>query len=393
MKGRQLILFIVLISLFFFFPVEIFAQGPFQKYQKGQNVVVKKGEVINQDFFAGGQTVTISGVVNGDVYIAGGNVTVDGRINGDLLAAGGTINLLGEVSDDVRVVGGNITVNGTVGKNLTVVGGNVIISNQARISGSLLAFSGNLDLRAPLGRGANVYAGNALIGSSINGDLRGSIEELALISGARISGNLDYESPKEAGIAEEVFIGGETIHRLPKEREIIQKRPLKIAMIANVSLKTFSFVVALIFGLLFVFLFPNRAQGVTKVLETRYWRSLGVGILAIILFIPALILLTISIIGIPLIFLFAPLFAFLVYFSKIFASLCLGGRILQRTSLKKSQAWALVLGLVIYYLLRLIPIVSPLVAFVFAVFGLGAFLLYLNSLRLAPRAKGVSKKG
>ena len=51
-------------------------------------VVVEKDEMIDDDYFAYGETVTISGTINGDAYLAGGSVLVDGVVNGDLFVAG-----------------------------------------------------------------------------------------------------------------------------------------------------------------------------------------------------------------------------------------------------------------------------------------------------------------
>src|SRR3989304_8346367 len=74
------------------------------------SMVLARNEVVNKDYFAAGDTVTISGIVNGDAYLAGGSVLIDGTINGDLLVAGGTIQIQGPVKNDVRAAGGMITL-------------------------------------------------------------------------------------------------------------------------------------------------------------------------------------------------------------------------------------------------------------------------------------------
>jgi len=382
MIGRRLVSILILISLFFLLPNVVFAK------EEAKNIVVEKGEIINHDFFAAGESVTISGIVNGDVYAAGGTVSVDGTINGDLLAGAGIITLLGEVSDDVRVGGGNILINGTIGKNLTVGGGSVTITSEAKINGSLLAFAGNVDVKGPIGKEANVFAGKALFSNQVGGDLKGSIEELVLTSEARILGDLEYESGKEADVDESAFVYGETTHKLPEKKEAqLEKfapklRPAILGITGiKLYLKFFSFVVSLILGLIFLYLFPKRAQGVSKILTSRPWGSLGVGLLTIILFPLALVLLVITIIGIPLMLLVIPVFAFLVYFSIIFTSICLGAFILKRLAWKKSLNWALLIGLVVYSLLRMIPFIGPIFGFGFATAGLGAFILDQKSLR------------
>src|SRR4030042_3865228 len=107
---RRIISFLSLSLILFSLPIVVLAKDS----EKPKNFEVKKDEVIDHDYLAAGESVTISGVVNGDVYAAGANVTIDGKINGDLLAGAGMITLLGEVTDDVRIAGGNILINGTV---------------------------------------------------------------------------------------------------------------------------------------------------------------------------------------------------------------------------------------------------------------------------------------
>lgn len=382
MNGRRLLPILVLISFFFLLPNVVFAK------EEAKNIVVEKGEIINHDFFAAGDSVTISGVVNGDVYAAGGTVSVDGTINGDLIVGAGILTLLGEVSDDVRVGGGNILINGIIGKSLTVAGGSVTITSEAKIGGSLLAFVGNLDVKGPIGREANVFAGQAIFGSQVGGDLKGSVEKLVLTSGARILGDLEYESETEADIDERAIVAGETTYKLAEKREVkLEKFAPKLGpAILGITkiklyLKFFSFAISLILGLLFLRLFPKRAQGVSKILTSRPLGSLGVGLLTIILFPMILVLLAITIIGIPLVLLVTPLFGFLVYFSKIFTSLVVGRWLLLRFKVKKSWNWALLVGLIIYYLLRLPLVISPITAFVFITLGLGAFVLDQKALR------------
>jgi len=370
--------FLILLSL----PTVILAQDS----EKPQNFEVKKGEIINHDFFAAGDTVTISGVVNGDVYVAGASVTVDGTINGDFLAGAGMITILGEVSDDIRIAGGNILINGTVGKNVTLAGGTATITSEAEIKGSILAFVGSLELRAPVGRDANLYAGRAVISNQIGGDLKGEFDELILTSEAGILGDLDYKSPQKAEITEGSIILGETNYELQEK----EKAPgLKVEALVkpsvprgtNLWLSLSSFILSLLLGFGFLYVFPKRGEAIVKILSSRPWQSLGAGFLAMILFPVGVILLAITLIGIPLILLIVPLFIFLLWFSKIFAALWTGQWILSRSVSNKSWKWALFLGLVVYYLLRQLPIISPMAVFAFTTLGLGAFLLDQKALR------------
>ena len=379
---KRTFLLLGLILLLFFLPAVTLAQDS----EKTKNFEVKKGEVIDHDYLAVGESVTISGVVNGDVYAAGANVTVDGVINGDLLAGAGMITLLGEVTDDVRIAGGNILINGTVGKNVTLAGGTATITSEAEIKGSILAFAGNLELRAPVGRDVSLYAGRAVVGSQIGGDLRGEFDELVLTSEAGILGNLEYKSPEEAEITEGAIILGETSYeslrreRAPKLKMNFLAEPA-IPRGASLWLSFSSFILSFLLGLGFLYVFPKRGEAIIKVLTSRPWQSLGAGFLALILIPVGMVLLIMTIIGIPLALMLVPLFILLLYFSKIFAAICTGRWVFNRWEIKKSLNWALLVGLIIYYLLRQLPIISPMVIFAFTTLGLGAFILDQKTLR------------
>ncbi len=371
-----------LILLLFFLPTVTLAQD----LEKPKNFEVKKGEVIDRDYMAAGESVTISGVVNGDVYVAGANVMIDGTINGDLLTGGGVITLLGEVTDDVRMAGGNILINGTVGKNVTLAGGTATITSEAEIRGSLLAFAGNLELRAPVGKDANLYAGRAVVGSQIGGDLRGEFDELMLTSEAGILGDLEYKSPEEAEITEGAIILGETNYeslrreRAPQLKMNFLAEPA-VPRGASLWLSFSSFILSFLLGLGFLYVFPKRGEAIVKILISRPWQSLGAGFLTLILIPVGMVLLMITIIGIPLALMLVPLFIFLLYFSKIFVAICTGQWIFNRWEIKKNLNWALLMGLIIYYLLRQLPIISPIAVFAFTTLGLGAFLLDQKALR------------
>jgi hypothetical protein len=384
MKGRFLIFFIILLGLLAFVPRHALAQ------EEPKDYVVKKGEIIDHDYFAAGESITISGIVNGDVYAAGASVTVDGVINGDLLAGAGIITILGTVTDDVRIGAGNVLINGAIGKNLTVGGGNVAITNEAKIGGSILAFAGSLDLRGPIGKDANLYVGKAIIASPIGGDLKGAMENLTLTADAQILGDLEYESEQPAEIDEEAIIIGETTHKLPEKIVPKAKKEMVPSLIFGLSIfkfytNLFSLIISFLFGIGFLYLFPKRAEAMNKILRKRYWRSMGIGFLAILLFPLLLILLAISIIGIPFIFFIVPFFVFLLYFSRIFTSLCLGKYLLDKRGSKRSLRWALLLGLIVYYLIKLLPLIGPIVVFAFIIAGLGAFLIDQKALRKASK--------
>ena len=53
--------------------------------QRSETVLVPKGEVIDGDYFAAGETVTIGGTDNGDAYIAGSYDLGEGGDKGEFI--------------------------------------------------------------------------------------------------------------------------------------------------------------------------------------------------------------------------------------------------------------------------------------------------------------------
>ena len=88
MKKVFLLAFLILLAATF--ATSAFAA---KNFQRNETVLLSKDDVVEGDYFAAGERVTIAGTVNGDAYVAGGNVIVEGEINGDLIAAGGTVNI------------------------------------------------------------------------------------------------------------------------------------------------------------------------------------------------------------------------------------------------------------------------------------------------------------
>ena len=146
----------VFLLVFVIFCTLIFTSSAFaaKNFQRNETVLLSKNDVVEGDYFAAGDRVTIAGTVNGDAYVAGGNGIIEGEINGELITPAGTDNIRGKVAQDVRVAGGQVTVSGDVGGNVTLVGGSLEASDSAKIAGSLVSAGGNLSVFAPIGRGA-----------------------------------------------------------------------------------------------------------------------------------------------------------------------------------------------------------------------------------------------
>ena len=337
----------------------------------GGHATVPASQVVDGDYFAFGETVEISGTINGDLYASGGQVVIDGRVNGDVLVAGGRVRLSGTVSQDVRAAGGQVMIAGNVGRNLTVAGGNVEIASSAVVRGGVVAAGGNVDLAAPVGGAAKAAAGTLILANRIAGDVEAAVGTLRITSRAEIDGNVSYWSGREASVSEGARIKGKIVKNVPPERP----RYFSAAYFAWLVLVSINFVCTLILGLLSARFLPRYHQSVITTLRERPWASLGIGFIAAVVLPVVCALLFATVLAIPLALILLAAFFILLYWSQIYAIGRIGEAILARLRPASSRASAFVLGLFVYYILGIIPVVGWLVVPLVILFGLGAELI------------------
>lgn len=369
----------VIFLLFFTLPLIVTSSVFAAKDKSEQKVVVLlKNEVVNKDYFAAGQTVTLSGTVNGDAYLAGGNVIVEGVVNGDLLAAGGVVTVRGKVKNDARLAGGQIVVSSEIGGSLTTAGGTVNLTDSAKIGGSLAAGAGTLSVFAPVGKGANIGAGQVTLGSKFGSDVTMAIGQLTLTPNTQIAGDLTYWSEQAAQIQEGAQVSGKTIHNLPPQKVVEEAQPTQfLGFIAGLSLivKIISLISIFIVGLVLLKFFPVYTQRTVNVVLKKPGASFFVGLLTLILTPIIFVILLVTVVGIPLALIFLVSILFITWLAKIFVSLALGEKILGSVGQKGRRGWALVLGLIILGILTSIPFVGWIIWLLVVFFGLGAVVL------------------
>lgn len=386
LKAFFISLFLVITSLFL--PVLSFAQTP-----RPTPVVLPKSQTVNHDYFSAGNTVVINGTVNGDVYAAGGSVLVDGTVNGDVLAAGGQVTVRGTVVHNIRVAGGQIVLDGTVGGNVSTLGGNVTTTGASKIAGSLAGAGGQYSLLGPIGKEANIAAGQATVENSIGSNLFFSGGQLTLTSPAKVAGNLSYVSSTNAQIEQGASVTGKTYHSYPPQRQEPQReyRGAPFAFFAGINLlfSFFEFLFAFIIGILLWALVPNYTRRATGFILKSPWVSLGIGLLAWVLIPFSMLLLAISLLGIPLI----PIEVFglivFTYIGKIYVSWAIGQWIGERINQDFHPVISLLVGLIVFAIISWIPILGWIFSVLAVGIGFGAVLILEKRYYLELRAKKI----
>lgn len=361
---KKLFIIFLVSFLFVFFPKNVSAKV---LTNKEGTVELAKNETVNDDLIIGAKKVVLNNTVNGDVFIGAEETDINGIINGNLHIGSGKVSLKGQIKGNVYIGTGNLTINeSTIGGSLLIGAGSAVIDNKSLIKGSVFAGVGSITLDSKINRNLYLGAGNA-----------------SLQNNTKVGMDLYYaynESDNKISISDKAVIVGKThsqkynVNTKSADTKLIKKQFESFKLVT----KFLSFVSTLVIGFIFLKLFKNYFTESSLVLSQQFWKSLGIGFLVFITFFPAILILLISIIGIPLIgVLFLILFLF-IYLSKFVVSLSLGNMIAEKFKWNKLHSfWVFVLGLLAFYLLKAIPVTSGLISFLAVTVGFGALTINL----------------
>jgi len=334
----------------------------------GENLLINEN-VLDDAYFVAG-SADIKGDIFGDAYIAGGNVVIGGNIKEDLVIAGGKVNIVGNVGGDVRVLGGQVSIFGNVGDDLVVVGGQVDLGKNAVVGGSLISGAGLVTVDGEVKEDLRGVVGTLILNGKIDRDVDVTVQEdISVAYSAKVAGNFSYSSLIESKIPKNVVAGKITFNKAVNQEKF---GDVTRDLIMD---KVLSYVSALLVLALLCAFFKNYFIRVAEFAKQNIMKSMGIGIITLISCFMGGILLLFTLVGVPLgMVAFAVGFIFL-YFGKIFAAVWIGsyfGKFEKNKKLNEFTlfAWS-ALGLLIYYVVGLVPFAGWLANAGAALVGIG----------------------
>jgi hypothetical protein len=143
-----------------------------------------------------------------------------------------------------------------------------------------------------------------------------------------------------------------------------------------IILSILKFIGFLILAIILTAFFSNQLKAVSANVEKNMLQTFLYGLLVIILFVPVIILLTISLAGIPLIPVWVILVAVAGVFGYTAAAGVVGRKVLKTIKLnKRTLLIEILVGITILFLLGLLPILGAIVKMVVLLWGIGAVAL------------------
>jgi cytoskeletal protein CcmA (bactofilin family) len=309
------------------------------------------------------------------------NETFDGRLD----ATAGAVVIAGTVDGDVSATAGSVLVTdtGRVTGDLNATAASVLI--EGRVDGDTTVASAALELRegSALGGGLDAGVADARLAGSIGSDAAVDAATLDVTPTATIEGSLTYRSD-DATIADGATIaGGATA-----DEDLEVASPGGFGGDSDTDLPTiprwvgavYSVLSSLLLGAILLLAAPNFSRRLAAVGTGQPLRSAGIGLLTLVGTPVALLILFVTIVGIPL-----SLVGFLVFGAVVFAATVYGAFVVGTWLLSlgdyRNRWAALVVGVVAVALVRQVPVVGGLARVVVLLLGLGALATALYELR------------
>ena len=398
--------------------------------RSGDEVVIGPDEVLDDDLYVTANRVVVDGTIRGDLVAFGQSITVDGTVEGDLIAAGQSVEIGGTVEDDARIAGQTLLLrDGAEVEDDLIAAGYSLENEPDSVVGGTMMYAGyQALLQGTVDEDVNAAANGLELGGDVGGNMDAEVDGedsgpppflfasqadaptvesgLTLTDSAVVGGNLTYESSTEAQIDPQAQIEGE-VARSERAAEEEEEDTYTFADAALDNLR--SFVSLVLVGLLLVWLAPDGVRRRAAMVLDRPLASLGWGLLGFVAFpvlgviiLLATVLLAIvfgllsmgGLVGLIVVLgLLAEAVLVLTfwistnYLAQIIVSFLAGVLLLEtvRPGRGTGRVLPLVIGLIVYVILRAIPVLGFIVGLVVVLLGLGALVHWIwRKLRSSP---------
>lgn len=385
------------------------------------DLTIPAGTEVSGDVTLNLGELSVYGIVNGDVGNNMGEVIIAGDVNGNVETNMGKVVVDGNVSGNVKTRMGEMVINGSVGNNVEAGLGATRV--HGAVGGNVDSGLGDLTLNGSIDGDVYSKGGNIMIGGTIDGNVhleRGMVE---LGPGATVTGTVavdkgvvkidDTASAKSVEIGEEVAASelqedndekGYRFHGVDEDTgERIITRVINtinnvlsrfgfsllipglvslpevsvspfLAIYGNIARGILNIFILFALAALTYALFPKQVQAAGDAVQEKTGPVLGWGILATILAIPLMILLAITIIGIPLILVEIIVLAAAAILGYTGIANLIGRRMIRTTASSAGSLGTIALGILIIGLVAMIPVLGSIVSAAIFIVALGAAL-------------------
>jgi hypothetical protein len=213
--------------------------------------------------------------------------------------------------------------------------------------------------------------------------LHAATDSLVLTESAAVEGDVRYFSDTDAHIADGARVGGVI------ERKEAPTSSYKHSSAIWISL--WSSLTSVVVGLLFIYFAPRKAERLVETWRTQFGSNILWGAVFIVAVPLAVIITFATVIGWPIALGLLLIYPIFLYLGKVVTIIALGAWLMQgwqRQEVTRVNWLSVVFGVLVVFILSLIPVVGWLALLIFCVAGLGALLKFDINLVRRLRSDG-----
>lgn len=378
-------------KIFTLFSVSLFllslSIGSTSAFSLGSGRSVDVSIPLTGNFYAVGGEVNIDQPIIGDAVIAGGIVNIQADVSGDVLVLGGKVNIYANVGDSVRVVGGTVSLSGNVKHDVVISAGTLEVARNSTIGGSVLTAGGVVTIDGNVSEDVVGKASFFKLKGWINGNVDVTADDVINISGsAKIKGDLKYYSRNPAIIPAGVVMG--KTERRGDGTGAFKEVILGFFSLGFVIMKFLTYISLLLIGLLLFLFVPHEVVKISDMMRRGFWKHLGLGFLVLTSGAAFSVVAAITVVGIPLSLITAAALATGLYVTPIVVGLFLGNIIMRHKPRSNVKMYGIMaLGMFVYTLVCMIPLLGAVVSSVLLLAGFGSFVRRQYELAMIVRGK------
>jgi hypothetical protein len=314
---------------------------------------------VDDDLILSGETIVINARVDGDVFLTAGSVEINAPINGDAFVAGGVVTIDGEVGEDIIVAGSQVQINQNVGGKVIAAGGTVDLD--AEVAEKIIMAGGNIRLSSGSKVGGKAYV---IGGQVVNA---GDIDDTLTVRAST------FRNSGTAGEVDHVTWDAPDL-KMGDFSEFFGFAAF-VAFVLGV-LVMLGFLVA---GILLLRYFPRQFLAVESEVRGSPLRNIVMGFILLIATGLILVVLMITVIGIPTAIILGLLSTIAVLTSGMFVALALGRWIGSVLNIKTGDTWLYVIGWFVLSVLFFVPIIGAISTAVVVCLGYGSIYYALRN--------------
>ena len=329
--------------------------------------------VIASDYYGAGAAASPAGTVEGDAFVAAVRLDLDQPVNGDALLGGGSVSVAARVGGDLYALGRSVMLDALVGGSARLTGGHVELTKRARVSGKTTLVGGRVSMLGNAGHQLAVFGEHVTLDGQVDGNVTIASRTLYIGPSARISGKLTYRGTAPVQIdPAAVIAGGVNYLSFNFADETYQPVARVVAWVGAIAFTIGLFLI----GMIAILLLPNSTAHMSTLGRRRPIASIGLGLATILCMPIAVVLLLLSVVGIPfalMLLLLWPMILMFGYLAGVMAaSDAVAGPI---PHAKARRILLLAMGLGVMLLFARVPFAGWIIAMVLVTMGIGAMAL------------------